>query len=176
MGAKVTDERPFEVRPLDAPPVWIYDFGLDYGPDVELQADRVRQIFQDAFAQTWRGAIENDGFNRLVLGAELTCRRSRPARDREVPAPGGSTFSQAYMEEALAGNPSLRGCSWSSSTTASSRHEAKTPRRRSTSLVREIEARLDAIASLDEDRILRSFLSVIEAMLRTSYFQAQHER
>src|SRR5207244_12394164 len=34
-----------------------------------------------------------------------------------------------------------------------------------------IEAGLDRIASLDEDRILRAFLSVIRAMLRTNYFQ-----
>ena len=107
MGAKVTDERPFEVRPLDAPPVWIYDFGLD-GPDVELQADRVRQIFQDAFAQTWRGAIENDGFNRLVLGAELTWQEVTLLRAiAKYLRQAGSTFSQAYMEEALAGNPEL---------------------------------------------------------------------
>ena len=56
MGARITDERPFEVRPVDARPVWIYDFGLDYGAEVEFQADRVRQLFQDAFAQAWRGA------------------------------------------------------------------------------------------------------------------------
>src|SRR5207249_1617398 len=38
-------------------------------------------------------------------------------------------------------------------------------------LVGQIEAELDAVASLDEDRILRGFLSVIRAMLRTNYFQ-----
>ena len=38
-------------------------------------------------------------------------------------------------------------------------------------LEREIESALDAVASLDEDRILRSFLRVIRAMLRTNYFQ-----
>src|SRR5262249_46383670 len=37
MGVKVTDERPFEVRPVGASPVWVYDFGLDYSGDVELQ-------------------------------------------------------------------------------------------------------------------------------------------
>jgi glutamate dehydrogenase len=45
MGVKVTDERPFEVTPTDGPPIWIYDFGLDYGDDVEYETDRVRTIF-----------------------------------------------------------------------------------------------------------------------------------
>jgi glutamate dehydrogenase len=172
MGAKVTDERPFEVRPVDGPPVWIYDFGLDYGPDVEFQADRVRQIFQDVFAQAWRGAVENDGFNRLVLAAELTWQEVALLRAiAKYLRQAGSTFSQAYMEEALAGNPGLARL-----LVELFRLRFQTPRSEGTGakvdeLVREIEASLDAIASLDEDRILRSFLSVIRAMLRTNYFQ-----
>ena len=46
---------------------------------------------------------------------------------------------------------------------------------RSTSSSRSIEERLDAIASLDEDRILRSFYGVIRAMLRTNYFQSAED-
>jgi glutamate dehydrogenase len=172
MGARVTDERPFEVRPVDAPPIWIYDFGLDYGPDVEFQADRMRQIFQDAFARAWRGSVENDGFNRLVLGAELTWREVALLRAiAKYLRQTGSTFSQAYMEEALAENPDLARL-----LVELFRIRFKPPRSEGMKakvheLVREIEAKLDAIASLDEDRILRSFLSVIQAMLRTNYFQ-----
>jgi glutamate dehydrogenase len=173
MGARVTDERPFEVKPVDGQPVWIYDFGLDYGPNVEFQADRVRQIFQDAFAHSWRGAVENDGFNRLVLGAELTWQEVALLRAiAKYLRQAGSTFSRAYMEEALAGNPELARL-----LVELFRFRFKPPRsegaeEKARELVREIEERLDAIASLDEDRILRSFLSVIRAMLRTNYFQA----
>jgi len=172
MGARVTDERPFEVSPVDGAPVWIYDFGLDYGEDVEFQADRVRQIFQDAFARAWRGAVENDGFNRLVLGAELTWQEVALLRAiAKYLRQAGGTFSQAYMEEALAGNPRLARL------LVELFHARFEPPRREgvgarvDTLVGEIEAALDAIASLDEDRILRSFLSVIRGMLRTNYFQ-----
>ena len=176
MGAKVTDERPFEVRPVDGAPVWIYDFGLDYGEDVEFQADRVRQIFQDAFAQAWRGAIENDGFNRLVLGAELTWQEVALLRAiAKYLRQAGSTFSQAYMEETLGANPGLARLF-----VELFRLRFKPPRNEGTDatvheLVRKIEARLDAVASLDEDRILRSFLGVIQAMLRTNYFQSNQD-
>jgi glutamate dehydrogenase len=172
MGARVTDERPFEVRPVDVAPVWIYDFGLDCGEDVEFQADRVRQIFQDAFAQGWRGAVENDGFNRLVLGAELTWQEVSLLRAiAKYLRQAGGTFSQAYMEEALARNTRLARLLVELFHT-----QFKPPLRdgveeKVLELVGEIEARLDAIASLDEDRILRSFLSVIRAMVRTNYFQ-----
>src|SRR6266545_4517333 len=176
MGARVTDERPFEVRPADAPPIWIYDFGLDYGPDVEFQADRVRQIFQDAFARAWRGAVETDGFNRLVLGAELSWQEGALLRAiAKYLRQTGSTFSQAYMEQALAENPGLARL-----LVELFRIRFKPPRSEGTKaktheLVREIEAKLDAIASLDQDRILRSFLSVIQAMLRTNYFQSSRD-
>jgi glutamate dehydrogenase len=40
------------------------------------------------------------------------------------------------------------------------------------SIVEEIEGALDNVQSLDEDRILRSLLKVIQATLRTNYFQA----
>jgi glutamate dehydrogenase len=172
MGTRVTDERPFEVRPVERPPVWIYDFGLDYGEGVELQADRVRQIFQDAFAAAWRGALENDGFNRLVLGAELTWHEVALLRAiAKYLRQGGSTFSQSYMEEALARNPDLARL-----LVELFHLRFKPPRREATDagargLVQTIEERLDAIASLDEDRILRSFLCVIQGMLRTNYFQ-----
>ena len=172
MGARVTDERPFEILPSAGEPVWIYDFGLDYGEDVELQADRVRQIFQDAFAAAWRGTLENDGFNRLVLGAELGWREVALLRAvAKYLRQAGSTFSQAYMEQTLAANPAVARL------LVELFHVRFAPARgdgtdaRIRALVQEIEERLDAIASLDQDRIMRSFLSVIQGMLRTNYFQ-----
>ena len=92
-----------------APPVWIYDFGLRHDEGAEFQADDVREMFQDAFARAWRGESENDGFNRLVLSA-----RADRARDHVLRAiakylrQAGSTFSQTYMEEALAAHPERR--------------------------------------------------------------------
>jgi len=172
MGAKVTDERPFEVKLADRDPVWIYDFGLDYGDQVELQADGVRQNFQDAFAQAWRGAVENDGFNRLVLGAELDWREVGLLRAiAKYLRQAGSTFSQTYMEETLARNAPL-----ARRLVELFRLRFDPPRDEqreveAAEVVREIEAGLDRITSLDEDRILRAFLSVIRAMLRTNYFQ-----
>lgn len=42
-------------------------------------------------------------------------------------------------------------------------------------LLEELDGALDQVASLDEDRILRSFLTVIKATLRTNFFQSVHE-
>src|SRR5215218_5946312 len=105
MGVEVVDERPPEVKPAGSPPVWIYDFGLVHEAGDELQTGEVREIFQDAFARAWRGAVENDGFNRLVLRARLTWREISILRAYcKYLRQTGSTFSQDYMEDALVNN------------------------------------------------------------------------
>src|SRR5581483_9245855 len=111
MGVRVLDQRPYEVRaPGTDDLVWIHDFGLRPPDDPggvggELEAEGVKGIFTEAFAATWRGEMENDGFNRLVLGAGLTGREVEVLRAyskylRQV----GSAFSQSYMERTLAAN------------------------------------------------------------------------
>ena len=173
MGVRVSDERPYEIKPVGGPPVWIYDFGLRHDAGAEFQADDVREMFQDAFARVWRGDAENDGFNRLVLAARLTAREiAIAARDRQVPAPGGDarsarptwrTRSAAPGRRAAAGR-ALPACAWI-------RHGPRPRTRRRGALERELETAIDAVESLDEDRILRGFLRVIRAILRTNYFQ-----
>jgi glutamate dehydrogenase len=174
MGVKVSDERPYEIKPSDRQPVWIYDFGLQHEEGAEFQADQVRETFQDAFARVWRGEAENDGFNRLVLAGRLTSREIMILRAvAKYLRQAGSTFSQAYMEDALSAHPMVarrvvdlfRLCldpGRGTDTDAKAR-----------ALDREIEGQIDAVTSLDEDRILRSFLRVVRAVLRTNYFQTE---
>ena len=172
MGVQVSDERPYEVKPADGPPVWIYDFGLRHDEGAEFQADDVRETFQDAFARTWRGEAENDGFNRLVLSARLTAREITILRAiAKYLRQAGSTFSQNYMEDALAAHPDV------------ARRLVELFRLRldpvrfddtdvkSRALEHALESTIDAVESLDEDRILRGFLRVVRAVLRTNYFQ-----
>ena len=42
-------------------------------------------------------------------------------------------------------------------------------------LIKRIEQSLDAVSSLDEDRILRRILEVIMATIRTNYFQKKSD-
>jgi glutamate dehydrogenase len=173
MGVKVTDERPFEIRPADREPVWIYDFGLRHDEGAEFEADKVRETFQDAFARTWRGEAEDDGFNRLVLSAQLTAREITVLRAiAKYLRQAGSTFSQDYMEDALAAHPGIarRLVELFRLRLDPVRFEDTYAKART--LEREVEASIDAVENLDEDRILRSFLRVVRAVLRTNYFQA----
>jgi glutamate dehydrogenase len=171
LGVKVYDERPYEIDRAGAVDAWIYDFGLtsEEGP---IDLDSVGEAFKQAFALAWRGEIEVDGFNRLVLRAELTAREIAVLRGlAKYLRQTGSTFSQAYMEETLAAHA---GVARKLVQLFRIRFDPARAHDRGTeaeSLAALIEEGIDAVPSLDEDRILRSFLRLIQATLRTNYFQ-----
>ena len=166
MGAKVVDERPYEITPADSEPIWIYDFGLRIGAkDVE----RVRDAFQDAFLGVWRGELEDDGLNGLVLAVALTAREITVIRAvAKYLRQAGIAFSDRYMEHTLLSHPDIATMLVELFVARFDPDRRDT--RRADELAREIEQAIDAVKSLDEDRILRSFLAVVRAMLRTNFF------
>src|SRR5207248_10804581 len=88
--------------------IWMYDLGLVYAGEGELGTDHVKALFQDAFAQAWHDDIETDGFNRLVLRAQLSGREIAVLRAySKYLRQTGSLFSQAYMEQSLANHPQI---------------------------------------------------------------------
>ncbi len=176
MGVRISDERPYEVRPLGRDPVWIYDFGLLHDLGADLHVDELRETFQDAFARVWRGEAENDGFNRLVLAARLTAREITILRAiAKYLRQAGSTFSQSYMEDALADHPDLASGLVELFTLRLDPARPDDADEQARVLQRRLAGIVDGVASLDEDRILRGFLKAVGAVLRTNYFQADND-
>jgi glutamate dehydrogenase len=168
MGARVVDEHPYEITPEGSPPMWIYDFGLECSAG---DLEEVREPFGETFLGVWRGELENDGFNALVLRAGLRGREIAVVRAiAKYLRQAGIPFSDRYMEQTMLGHPRLTSLLvhvFAARFDPDDRDEA-----RADDLVSEIEDRIEAVQSLDEDRILRSFLSVVQAMLRTNYYRA----
>ncbi|MFG3123529.1 NAD-glutamate dehydrogenase [Streptomyces sp. NPDC017615] len=175
LGVEVVDERPYELRRADRSTAWIYDFGLRL-PQTAAGGDHLgedgRERFQEAFAATWTGKAENDGFNALVLSAGLTWRQAMVLRAyAKYLRQAGSTFSQDYMEDTLRNNVHTTRLLVSLFEARMSPDRQKAGLEITDALLEELDAALDQVASLDEDRILRSFLTVIKATLRTNFFQ-----
>ncbi|MBP2474241.1 glutamate dehydrogenase [Crossiella equi] len=177
MGVEVVDEHPYEIRREDGAQCWIFDFGLRLDPAVlervaDEDLDAVRTRFQEAFAAAWRGQAEVDGFNQLVLRGGLTWRQSALLRAyAKYLRQAGTPYSQDYIEDAVLGHTrvatllvKLFETRFDPAVSAETR-EAQTE-----SLRTELAARIDEVTSLDADRILRSFLTLINATLRTNYF------
>ncbi|GGW26056.1 NAD-glutamate dehydrogenase [Streptomyces caelestis] len=175
LGVEVVDERPYELRCSDRSVAWIYDFGLRMprsrnGGD--YLGDDARERFQDAFAATWTGKAENDGFNALVLSAGLNWRQAMVLRAyAKYLRQAASTFSQDYMEDTLRNNVHTTRLLVSLFEARMSPDRQRAGHEIVDALLEEVDAALDQVASLDEDRILRSFLTVIKATLRTNFFQ-----
>ena len=176
MGLKVMSEIPFEIRPGGdgeaTEEIRIHDFSLVTSDGASIAFDRIRDEFHESFARIWRNEMENDGFNRLVLGAGLDWREvvvlrayCKFLRQARIP------FSQAYMEETLAKNGDLAELIVK---LFRIRFDPQYGGKRQVDEIRttdEILERLDAVGNLDEDRIIRHFLNMVKATLRTNFYQ-----
>jgi glutamate dehydrogenase len=170
LGVDVADERPYQLTPRDRPPAWIYDFGLSCPGGTPFDADRDGPAFQDAFIRIWRGDVESDKYNRLVLQARLRWREITVLRAiARYLRQAGTTFSDHYLEDALIAHPKIAKLLVDLFRTRFD--PANTDRDKAEQLVEQITAEIDAVESLDQDRILRNFLNGVQAMLRTNYFQ-----
>ncbi|MGB8944443.1 MAG: NAD-glutamate dehydrogenase [Streptomyces sp.] len=176
LGVEVTDERPYELRCTDRTNAWIYDFGLrmpkPQNGNGDYLGDDGRERFQEAFAAAWTGEAEVDGFNSLVLRAGLNWRQAMVLRAyAKYLRQAGSTFSQDYMEDTLRNNVHTTRLLVSLFEARMSPDRQRAGTELTDGLLEELDGALDQVASLDEDRILRSFLTVIKATLRTNFFQ-----
>ncbi|MFJ4688306.1 NAD-glutamate dehydrogenase [Streptomyces sp. NPDC088789] len=174
LGVEVVDERPYELRCADRSVAWIYDFGLRMPKfkNGDFLGDDTRERIQEAFAATWTGKAENDGFNALVLSAGLSWRQAMVLRAyAKYLRQAGSTFSQDYMEDTLRNNVHTTRLLVSLFEARMSPDRQRAGHEIVDALLEELDAALDQVASLDEDRILRAFLTVIKATLRTNFFQ-----
>jgi glutamate dehydrogenase len=177
LGAEVVDERPYELRGADRTRAWIYDFGLRM-PDSQIKerGDDARDRFQDAFAAVWTGRAENDGLNSLVVSAGLTWRQAMMLRAyAKYLRQAGTTYSQDYMEDTLRHNVHTTRLLVNLFEARLSPQRASAGFELTDGILEELDGALDEVASLDEDRILRSFLTVIRATLRTNYFQSDSQ-
>ncbi|MFQ5984543.1 MAG: NAD-glutamate dehydrogenase [Alphaproteobacteria bacterium] len=177
MGLRVINESSYDVSPEGFEGgIWVHDFTLASRRGDELDVAQVRSRFEDAFLKVWQGEAENDGFNQLVIGADLGWREvavvrayAKYRRQAEV------AFSQRYVEEAVAANPQVARLLIDLFLARFDPARRRGADERLRALRQTIEEALDAVENLDEDRILRSFLNLVEATLRTSYFQIAPE-
>jgi len=172
LGLRIIAEEPYRIDSEDGRAVWVQELTIGAGAVPAALSAAARRRFEEALVAVWTGAIENDGFNRLVLAAGLSARQATILRLYcKVLRQAGSTFSQSYMEETLARHPAIarrlvqlfeRRFDPARAAIASLDQIAE---------VQAIDHALDRVESLDEDRILRAYLTLILKSVRTNYYQ-----
>ncbi len=173
LGLKLISERPYEIESSSGS-FWIQDFELEHPRGVRIDLDSDGPRFKATFANVWLGRADNDGFNRLVLAADLGWREAMVLRTyARWLGQLGLPLSQAYMEEALASNAAAAGrllrlfvARFDPTLKGPDRRRAEARQRRA------LDRLLAGVTRIDDDRILRAFLAAIDATLRTNFFQA----
>ncbi|WP_298440065.1 NAD-glutamate dehydrogenase [uncultured Ferrimonas sp.] len=173
-GLRVIGERPYKVIGADGAEFWVLDFSMTFKRDVKEPITSYQKRFEDALASTWNGAFEDDAFNSLVLsaglsGIEVTVLRAYARYMRQI----GMTFSQLYIAETLERYPEITQLLMQM---FRERFKPKARGKHDTAKLRlEIETKLDDVANLDDDRIIRRFAELIDASLRTNFYQKNNE-
>ncbi len=168
MGIRVLGEHPYKITRHDGLVFWINDFeivrkdGGDFDPDTAT-------LFEEAFGAACTGQAENDGFNQLVLVADFPWRIVSALRAffrylKQIRL----RYSENYIIETLVRNPVLVR---EVGGLFEARFRPGLKKRGIKAIDKRISAMLDAVQTLDEERIFRALLDVLRATLRTNFYQ-----
>ncbi|MEU4839483.1 NAD-glutamate dehydrogenase domain-containing protein, partial [Nocardia testacea] len=190
LGVEVVDERPYQLESDNDSSDWIYDFRLRVVSavlrtqlDPELEADLGRpenpgaqgiaQRFTAAFEAMWFGVAEVDTLNELILRAGLHWRQVVVLRAyAKYLKQAGFSYGAAGITRVLLANPDMsRGFVRLFEAYFDPDGDADS----ATGIAEWLEAEIDAVVSLDTDRVLRAVLNVVTATLRTNYFRRDDE-
>jgi glutamate dehydrogenase len=179
MGFRVVDERTYHIKPEDAAEVWFHDMELEsaLGEPIDLAA--LEQRLEACFLVVMGERAESDGYNALVLAIGLGWRDvalirtiSRFLRQIRVP------YSQDYMWTTLSKHCAIAAQIVTLFHTRFDPHlKASNDERaaREAEIASAIETALQAVESLDEDRILRHFVNAVQAAIRTNFYQLDRD-
>ncbi len=169
LGLTVVEEVPTRLQGGDEGR-YLHDFGV-LGPDNRpLELDELQPLVADTVSAVWDGRAGSDWLNRLVVVAGLTWRQVTILRAyREYRQLLGAQFTSRYQNDCLVRNSEvarllveLFECRFDPT--------RELDEARSQELEQQILAALERVSSLDDDRILRGYLGLIVATVRTNAY------
>ncbi|MGV3490843.1 MAG: NAD-glutamate dehydrogenase, partial [Devosia sp.] len=168
-GFRVIDEDTFTVTPRQGAEAYLHDMLLEADHPVDLGE---RQDIERAILAVWRGEAESDGLNRLTLTAglgweDVEILRALTRYLKQV----GIPYSREYLNGVIARHGDVAAALAALFHAQNNPHfsgyrDAAVEQARAT-----IAAAIEATTSLDEDRILRRYLNLAEAVVRTNAYQ-----
>jgi len=176
MGFSVVSERTFEIDAGASGPVFIHDMELEsaYGKPIDLSD--AGALFQDVFLSVWRGEADNDGYDALAQTATLSpsaigILRAYGRYLQQAGIPQGQDFIAASLNR----YPQIASALFNLFT-ARFDPAAQDGEVTAMHLKAAIKDALEHVPNIDDDAIIRRYLNLIEASLRTNYFAAETGR
>ena len=171
MGVAVLDERPYTVANSRGTVCWMYEFGIRYASPGPVD-DALPRRFTETFAAAWASRAETDSFNELVLRAGLDWREVEVLRAyARYLRQGGFPYSQNHIATVLGDHPEISQALIRlfaarfdpDGTDPDGAEECG-------ELIASLETAIGDVLGLDADRILRAYLNVVLATLRTNRY------
>ncbi|MDR7230887.1 glutamate dehydrogenase [Caulobacter sp. BE264] len=174
MGLKALIEEGFKVSP-DGQPVWVHEFVLRDEAGEHLVFADVKQAFEAAFVAIWTGRAESDGFNRLVLELGIGWREAALVRAlARYRQQSGLDPSQGVQEQALSDHPGVARLIldlFQTKFDPAIKVDLKSRQEQAKAVQANIVEALQAVESLDADRVLRRLAALVGAIQRTNFYQ-----
>ena len=158
-------------------PIWMqeYELILAHVDAVDMQV--VRSQFEDSLQEIWAGRVDDDGFNELVLITKLDTydvvvlralsRYMHQAR---------AGFSIRYIRQTMVKHSTISVLiAELFDAKMNPRHSDDNRTEKTAQIQEQITTALAEVSSLDEDRILRWYLDLINAMVRTNFYQTDED-
>ena len=172
LGLRVIAEEPYEIILSTGQSYWINDFVLVYSSHSVFDIKDIHKTFKNAFRAIWLGDSENDSFNKLVLGAYLSWReialfRAYAKYLRQI----GFSLSMEYMAQTLVTYPEITRLLFEM-------FEKRFHPEKFVDDPQEIQViddllkkKLEEVVALDDDRIVQMYAALINATVRTNFYQ-----
>lgn len=170
MGLKIISENSYIINSTKQTPIYLSIF---YVITKAHKLLKIRKIFAESFIKICNKEVENDYLNSLTLTAGLTWKeililRAYKKYLYQIRFP----FDQQYIREVLVKHAGLSSFLLKIFTT---KFDPKLNKKSNNSsiekLAQSLQIKLEQVSSIDEDRIIRQFMALILATLRTNYYQ-----
>ncbi len=175
MGLKAIAEAGFPISRPGEPTVWVHDFEIEDPRGADLVFSEVKPAFEAAVTAVWSGRTENDGFNRLVMELSIPWREvalvRALARYRQQ---SGLDPSQRVQEQALSNHPGVSRLIldlFRIKFHTGLKADLAERQRQGEAVMTQILEALQAVESLDDDRVLRRLALLVGAIQRTNFYQ-----
>jgi glutamate dehydrogenase len=166
MGFRVISERTFEI-PLDDECVFLHDMELESASGQPVDLDASGGLFASVFLSIWNRESDNDAYNALAESAGLG-----PGQIRILRAYGrylqqaGIPQSQEFIAAVLNRYPAIARDLFELFDIRNNPERGGEGKQ----IAERIIAALDAVPNIDDDTIIRRYLNMVDATLRTNHY------
>lgn len=175
MGLKVITERLFEVKCKSSDDsVWIHDFKSMTTEAEDVDMLEIRDLFQESFALIWSGKNEDDALNKLTLTAGLDWTQIKIFRTyAKYLKQAGMVYTLDLIATTLSKHSKITKALMELFFVKFDPAFEWEREDRINELNALIAKELDAVESIDEDKIIKAYANLIDSTLRTNFFQKE---